>query len=178
MVAVLAIVAAAAVGAGWYIWRGREAPPRAIPPIAKTAFQTPPPTTPTAEPNTIPAVGEGAPPVLPTVPKVVRIGGPSDEELYGGELAPGEVGADGRGGRYARETATFGQVEQRDQTGRITVEAAVVHAVTCPNGRRIQVYQFANRPEFRAVLPMEAGRALGGRDFPQYVQAVRAGCRA
>jgi len=74
----------------------------------------------------------------------------------------------------------FNQPEQRDAYGRLTVEASVITVVSCngpgENGGQFYIYQYVNRPGFRAVRPPYWGQAIGGRDFASYEQANYAAC--
>ncbi len=83
----------------------------------------------------------------------------------------------GTGGGGGQPVQNIAQGEQRDASGRITVEASTIHVVACNNGRRIYVYEYLNRPGFRAILPPDWSHPLGGHDFPTYGEAVSAGCR-
>ena len=51
----------------------------------------------------------------------------------------------------------FNQAEQHDVYGRLAVEASVITVVNCngagENGRQYYIYQYVNRPGFRAILP-------------------------
>jgi hypothetical protein len=69
----------------------------------------------------------------------------------------------------------IGQPEQRDASGRVQLEAAVIHIVTC-NARQVYIYEYQNRVGFRAISPPDFGHALGGKDFTTYLDAVKAGC--
>jgi hypothetical protein len=40
----------------------------------------------------------------------------------------------------------------------------------------LYIYEYLNRPGFRAIAPPDWSHALGGRDFATYDEAVRAGC--
>jgi hypothetical protein len=71
------------------------------------------------------------------------------------------------------ELQNYNQAESRDSTGKITVEAALIHVVTC-NGRQFYIYQYLKRAGFRAVLPPDYGHAIGGRDFATYAEALAA----
>lgn len=72
------------------------------------------------------------------------------------------------------------QPESRDPYGRITVEASVIHVVTCngagENGGQFYIYQYVNRPGFRAIHPPDWGHAIGGGDYPSFEQAVGVAC--
>ena len=76
----------------------------------------------------------------------------------------------------AQEVSQLEQAESRDPYGRITVESALIHLVACTggarSGRQYYIYQYRNRPGFRAILPPDWGHALGGRDLPSYGQAL------
>jgi hypothetical protein len=73
------------------------------------------------------------------------------------------------------------QNEQRDHSGRITVEASVIHYVTCngggENGGRFFVYQYTKRAGFRAILPPNWGSPIGGRDVGSFGEAAGIACR-
>ena len=66
------------------------------------------------------------------------------------------------------------QAEQRDGTGRITVEASIIHVIRCGSGEQFYIYQYVNRPGFRAIRPPHWGAPLGGRDFVTFGDAVGA----
>lgn len=76
------------------------------------------------------------------------------------------------------------QPEQRDANGVLTVEAAVIHVVACNSpgekGGQFYIYQYLNRPKdrpgFRAILPPYWSKALGGRDFASFGEAVAIAC--
>ena len=74
----------------------------------------------------------------------------------------------------------FNQAEQRDASGRLTVEASVITVVNCngagENGRQVYIYQYVNRAGFRAILPPYWSDAIGGRDWATYDQAAVAAC--
>ena len=78
------------------------------------------------------------------------------------------------------EIGALRQDEVRDGSGKITVEAATIHVIACGGGSTpgIYVYEYTNRPGFRAVQPPNWGTALGGRDFNTLAQAIAAGCAA
>lgn len=78
---------------------------------------------------------------------------------------------------YQETQRTF-QPEQRGPDGKITVEAATIKTVSCSNGKTILVYEYVNRPHFRAILPPNWGAALGGRDFSSFAEAAAVGCQA
>lgn len=90
--------------------------------------------------------------------------------------------AGGEAQRGFRQVRRLNQPEARDATGRITTEAAIIHVVACDgpmgNGAQIYVYEYQNRPGFRAIHPPDWGNALGGRDFPHLIGAATAGCLA
>jgi hypothetical protein len=79
-----------------------------------------------------------------------------------------------------RELRRTEQPEVRDAAGKITVEAAIIHVLSCDgasgNGAQIWLYEYANRPGFRAIAPPNWGAPLGGRDFARFVDAASAGC--
>ena len=80
-------------------------------------------------------------------------------------------------------SATFGQViqqaEQRDATGKLTVEAARIIPFAC-GGKSYYLYHYVSRPAgqpaFRAILPPDYAHPLGGKDFSTSAQAVTAAC--
>lgn len=78
---------------------------------------------------------------------------------------------------YQETNRTF-QPEQRGPDGRVTVEAATIKTIACQNGKTIFVYEYVNRPQFRAILPPNWGAALGGRDFSSFAEAAAVGCQA
>jgi hypothetical protein len=69
------------------------------------------------------------------------------------------------------------QPESRDATGKITVEASIIHVVAKENGEQFYVYQYVNRPGFRTIRPPDWGHAIGGQDYPTFEQAVAAAQR-
>lgn len=100
------------------------------------------------------------------------------DAAHGGEAPPPGARLTPATVRYVEQARTP-QGEARDASGRITVEAALIHQVLCQNGavgRRIFVYEYTNRPGFRAILPPDWGRPLGGRDFGTFAEATAAGC--
>lgn len=72
-----------------------------------------------------------------------------------------------------RENNSFGQPESRDGSGRITVEAARIHVMSC-SGTEVFIYQYVNRPGFRVIRPPAWGSRIGGRDFGSYDDALAA----
>lgn len=74
----------------------------------------------------------------------------------------------------------FSQAESRDASGRITVEESVIHVVACngpgENGGSYYVYEYVNRPGYRAILPPNWGSPIGGRDFDSMDEAIAAAC--
>ena len=77
------------------------------------------------------------------------------------------------GGGSCQTVQRINQSESRDASGRITVEAATIHVMNCPAGQ-VYVYQYLNRPGFRAIRPPDWGRAIGNQDFPTFEQAQQA----
>jgi hypothetical protein len=77
-------------------------------------------------------------------------------------------------------TQRFDQPESRDTSGRVTVEAARIHVLTCngsgENLKQVYIYEYLNRSGFRAVLPPDWGRPLGGRDWSSFDDAARVAC--
>jgi hypothetical protein len=148
--------ASAAPGEDW------PAPP---PPAAAAAPAAPPPapaeSVAPAAAAPVTAAPPAPPPAKPPAPKPPAAAPPA---------AP----------RFA-ELQRIDQPEQRDpSTGRITVEAATIHVITCAPGdasRPIYIYEYAKRRAFRAIEPPRWGSPLGGRDFASFAQAVDAGCR-
>ena len=72
------------------------------------------------------------------------------------------------------------QPESRDQSGKIVVEGAVISIVACKgpreNGGTFYIYQYTDRQAFRAILPPDWGKAIGGKDFTAFDDAVAAAC--
>ena len=72
------------------------------------------------------------------------------------------------------------QAEARDPAGKITVEASVIQVVVCngpgENGGQFYIYQYVNRPGFRAIKPPNWGQPLGGSDYPSREQAAAVAC--
>ncbi len=66
------------------------------------------------------------------------------------------------------------QPESRDGSGRLTVEAALIHVLNCPGTGTTYVYQYQNRRAFRAVRPPNWSNAIGGGDFGTCAQAQAA----
>jgi hypothetical protein len=70
------------------------------------------------------------------------------------------------------------QAESRDPSGRITVEASVINVIQCngagENGGQYYIYQYINRPGFRAIQPPNWGSPIGGQDFATFDQAAAA----
>jgi hypothetical protein len=75
---------------------------------------------------------------------------------------------------------SFDQAEQRDASGKVTDEASTIHEVACSspgeNGGKYYIYQYKDRPGFRAILPPNWGSPIGGRDFDTQDQAIAAAC--
>jgi hypothetical protein len=71
------------------------------------------------------------------------------------------------------------QAEQRDASGRLTVEGANVTPFTC-GGASYYLYQYVNRPagqpSFRVISPPDFSHPIGGKDFATRDQAVSAAC--
>jgi hypothetical protein len=80
--------------------------------------------------------------------------------------------------QHASASQTDGYYQQAltDASGGTTVEAANVHIMACANGHQFYVYQYVNRPGFRAVSPPDWGQAIGGQDFGTFQEAVDAAC--
>ena len=77
-------------------------------------------------------------------------------------------------------TRVISQPEEHDASGKITVEASVIHVVACngpaENGGEFFIYQYSNRPGYRAIRPPEWSSPLGGRDVDTYDEAVGIAC--
>ena len=77
-------------------------------------------------------------------------------------------------------TGRFPQAEARDASGRLTVEASVIHTVQCnsagENGRAFYLYQYTKRLGFRAIVPPYWASPIGGRDFASFNEAASAAC--
>ena len=60
------------------------------------------------------------------------------------------------------------------------MEASNIHVIACngagENGGQFYIYEYLNRPGFRAILPPNWGNALGGRDFGTYQEAASVAC--
>jgi hypothetical protein len=74
------------------------------------------------------------------------------------------------------------QVQDEQRWGdQITVEASIIHHIYCngrrENGGRYFIYQYTNRPGFRAILPPYWGDAIGGRDWRSFERAASVACR-
>ncbi len=82
--------------------------------------------------------------------------------------------------RAYEEINSFDQPRVTDETGKITVEASIVHVVACSgageNGGQYYVFEYRDRPGFRAIAPPDWGTPIGGEDFDTYEQAVQAAC--
>jgi hypothetical protein len=72
---------------------------------------------------------------------------------------------------------TFSQAEARDAYGRLTVEAAQIHVVSC-SGQTFYIYQYLNRLGFRAIRPPDWANAIGGRDYATFAEALAAAAAA
>lgn len=76
----------------------------------------------------------------------------------------------------------FDQPEQRDANGNITVEASVIQVINCSgegeNGGQFYIYEYLDRPGFRAILPPDWGHPVGGQDFATEDEAIAAACTA
>jgi len=78
----------------------------------------------------------------------------------------------------------FDQEEQRDGNGNITVERAIIHVLNCDgdgeNRRQAYIYEFLDRdPDqaiYRAILPPDWGRAIGGHDLYNFEYAGTLAC--
>ena len=72
------------------------------------------------------------------------------------------------------------QAESLDASGRIRVEAAVIHVLACAgpgeNEGQFYIYQYVKRSGFRAVQPPDWGHAIGGGDFATFEEATSAAC--
>ncbi|MBV9221386.1 MAG: PAN domain-containing protein [Methylobacteriaceae bacterium] len=72
------------------------------------------------------------------------------------------------------------QPGSRDQSGKIVVEGALISIVACKgpreNGGTFYIYQYTDRQAFRAILPPDWGKAIGGKDFATFDDAVAAAC--
>jgi hypothetical protein len=83
-------------------------------------------------------------------------------------------------GHAYQVTQSFNQPEARDAYGRITVEASVIHVLACnglgENFGQFYIYQYVNRPGFRAIRPPDWGHAIGGQDFQGFAQAAAVAC--
>jgi hypothetical protein len=79
-------------------------------------------------------------------------------------------------------TQQMNQPEARDASGRITVEASIIHVVACngagENGGQFYVYQYVNRPGFLAIKPPEWTRHIGGRQYASFQEAAGVACAA
>jgi hypothetical protein len=84
-----------------------------------------------------------------------------------GNDVPIPTGHHHRGGGPVQMLGTFTQGGHRD--------AATVYIVGC-NGERFYIYEYLNRPGFRAILPPDTGHPIGGRDFETYEDAVHEAC--
>jgi hypothetical protein len=92
----------------------------------------------------------------------------------GGTAGGGSLCPTPPAGCQLQQTST--QPEARDATGRITVEASIIHVLSCSSGP-MYIYQYTNRSAFRVVRPPNWGNPIGGRDFQSCAeaQAVAAG---
>jgi len=79
----------------------------------------------------------------------------------------------GNGGQGCQMGQTFNQAESRDAYGRLTVEAAAIDVVIC-SGQQFYIYQYLNRPGFRAIRPPNWAQAIGGRDYATFAEALAA----
>jgi hypothetical protein len=72
------------------------------------------------------------------------------------------------------------QAEARDGSGRITVEASVIHVISCnapgENRGQFYIYQYTKRAGFRAIAPPQWGNPIGGRDFGSFAEAASIAC--
>ncbi len=75
--------------------------------------------------------------------------------------------------RGCAELQKLQQPESRDSSGRITVEAALIHVLSC-SGRQTLIYHYEKRSAFRVIVPPDYGHAIGGRDFASYADALAA----
>lgn len=79
-----------------------------------------------------------------------------------------------------QETQAAYQPEQRDAAGNLSVEASNIHVLVCngagENGGQFYIYEYLNRPGFRAILPPNWGSPLGGQDFGTYQEAASIAC--
>jgi hypothetical protein len=91
-----------------------------------------------------------------------------DAAPYDDSDAPVTIGRHHRGGGGPVEI--LGTFSRGSGSG-----AATVYVVGC-NGERFHIYEFLNRPGFRAVLPTDTAHPIGGRDFETYEDAVREAC--
>lgn len=82
-------------------------------------------------------------------------------------------------GHAYQELQTMHQAEQRSG-GRITVEESNIHVIRCngagENGGQFYIYQYLKRSGFRAILPPNWGRPIGGHDWGSFAEAAAAAC--
>ena len=79
------------------------------------------------------------------------------------------------GGGPIELTGSSVQSELRDASGRLVREAAKVYVIGC-NGQGFYIYEYLNRPGYRAIRPPDWSHSIGGRDFETYEDAVHVAC--
>jgi hypothetical protein len=79
-----------------------------------------------------------------------------------------------------QDVRTILQAQSLDANGGITIEAAIIHIINCnqPGNREFWIYEYINRPGFRAVLPPNWGASIGGGDYTTLGAAAAAACRS
>lgn len=89
--------------------------------------------------------------------------------------AVGPAGSPDRTHTACRTTGSMRQAANRDASGRLLVEAAIIHVLQCagPKGpETLYVYQYVDRPGVRVIRPGDWATAIGGRDFGSLEEAV------
>jgi hypothetical protein len=69
------------------------------------------------------------------------------------------------------------QRESRDASGRILVEAATIHVMSC-GGAEVFIYEYMNRRGYRVIRPPDWSHAIGGRDFATIDEAMAVAAQA
>jgi hypothetical protein len=171
LVAVAGVVGAGAVAVLGIAARGvisgliSGAMPSPAAPSASLPAVTPPTESPASNSPDAPAPPDGSPSTTTTPSTAPSQATPAPPDAT---PAPPPAGAS--------ETSQQYQPQQADASGRVIVEAATIHHLTCDNGQSIYVYEYADRTAFRAIQPPNWSSALGGRDFSSLADATATGC--
>jgi hypothetical protein len=97
-----------------------------------------------------------------------------------GVLAAAAFGAMASTAQAYEVVSRFGQPEQMGAGGRLAVEASFISVINCQGagerGGQFWIYQYINRPGYRAILPPHWSNALGGKDWSTFGEAAHVAC--